>query len=168
MNAPPMVFTWDGIVMHPRHPRLADKHFVVGMDYIMVEEEPRSGPSHRQFFACVNEAWKNVPEDMAERWPTAEHMRKWALIQTGYCDETTVVCASRAEALRWVAIARGLDDFCIAVPRDSVVTIYRAKSQSMRAMGKRDFQASKDAVLGKLAEVIGVEPQVLSRQTEAA
>ena len=40
---------------------------------------------------------------------------------------------------------------------------FTAKSQSSAAMGKTQFQASKEAVLDVLAEMIGVEPAALAR-----
>jgi len=43
------------------------------------------------------------------------------------------------------------------------VSQFTAKSQSVEAMGKSQFQAGKDAVLGILAVMIGVELTVLAQ-----
>ena len=44
-----------------------------------------------------------------------------------------------------------------------MIVQFTAKSQSSAAMGKTQFQASKEAVLDVLAEMIGVEPAALAR-----
>jgi hypothetical protein len=40
-----------------------------------------------------------------------------------------------------------MDEYAIVTVREAVVTVYTAKSQSMRAMGRETFQKSKDDVL---------------------
>lgn len=167
-NIPPMDFSWDGENFVPRVPRLADKHYVVGLSYRLVPHEERSMRSHRFYFASVNEAWKNLPEDMADRFPTADHLRKYALIKSGYRDERSIVCSSKAEALRVGAFIRPMDEYAVVVVRDAVVTVYEAKSQSMRAMGKKTFGASKEAVLDTVASMIGTTPGTLTANAGAA
>ncbi len=49
----------------------------------------------------------------------------------------------------------------------ATITEYRAKSQSLRAMGKQEFQASKDAVLGYISDLIGVKPSELEQARAA-
>jgi hypothetical protein len=44
------------------------------------------------------------------------------------------------------------------------VTVLTALSQSRRAMGKKRFQASKDAVLAFVAELIGTSPATLAKE----
>ena len=165
---PPVVFRWDGESMVPRHPRIADKHFVIGQDYTLLEHLDRSAVSHRHYFACVNEAWKSLPEDLAERFPTADHLRKWALIKAGYRDERTFPAASKAEAVRIAAFLRPMDDYAVVIVREAVVIAYTAKSQNTRSMAKQEFQESKDAVLTVLADMIGVAPETLSSQHPAS
>ena len=167
-NIPPQRFDWtDEGVMRPKVPRLADKHFVVGLEYMLVPHEDRSMRSHRFYFASVNEAWKNLPEDMAERYPTADHLRKWALIKAGYRDERSIVASSKAEALRIAAFIRPMDEYAVVVVREAVVRVYTAKSQSTRAMGKTEFGASKEKVLDILSAMIGTTAATLAANAEA-
>ncbi len=167
-NIPPQRFDWtDEGVMRPKVPRLADKHFVVGMEYMLVPHEDRSMRSHRFYFASVNEAWKNLPEDMAERYPTADHLRKWALIKAGYRDERSIVAFSKAEALRIAAFIRPMDEYAVVVVREAVVRVYTAKSQSTRAMGKAEFGTSKEKVLDILSAMIGTTAATLAANAEA-
>lgn len=154
----PLPFQWDGeaLRVRPSFQRQADQMFCIGETYTMAPVEDRSAASHRHYFASINEAWGNLPEDLAPRYPTAEALRKAALIRAGYRDERSIVCASKAEALRVAAFIRPMDDFAYVTVSEAVVTVYTAKSQSVRAMGKAEFQQSKDDVLTALAEMIGV------------
>lgn len=167
-DTPPQPFEWDGNAMVPVRPRLADQHYVVHQRYMLVEHEPRSQKSHDHFFACVSEAWKNLPEHLAERLPTSEHLRKYALIKAGYSDSTSIVCASKAEAQRVAAFVRPADEFSIVIVSEATVTRYDAKSQSHRAMGAKVFQESKSAVLDVIAAMIEVAPRQLAHEAGKA
>lgn len=164
----PVAFQWDGEAMVPRHPKIADREFVVGEVYALVEHHDRSSKSHAHYFAAVTEGWKNLPEDIADRYPTSEHLRKAALIRTGWRDERTFVCASKAEAIRLAAFMRPVDDTAIITASEGVVCVYTAKSQSMKAMGREDFQKSKDEVLGYISSLIGVTTTALQQHARAA
>lgn len=161
----PLPFTWDGEAMQikPGFQRQADQQFCVGETYALAIVEDRSSASHRHYFAAVNEAWANLPDDLAERWPSPEHLRKAALIRAGYRDERSFACSSRAEAIRMAAFLKPIDDFAMVALSGTTVLVLTAKSQSVRAMGKAVFQESKDAVLNALADMIGVTPEALAR-----
>lgn len=168
---PPILFEWDGEGFHPAGQYwagLADRHYVVGEQYRLAPWEDRSLRSHNHYFACVAEAWKNLPEDQASRFPTADHFRKHALIMTGWRDERTFVCQSRAEALRFAAFIRPMDEYAVIIVREAVVVEWRAKSQSKRAQGAKDFQKSKDDVLTWCAAQIGVTPDALAANAKEA
>ena len=167
---PPLDFAWDGEALKPSGPhwaRQADKHYVVGERYRMAPYEERSVQTHNHFFACLHEAWQNLPEHLAERFRTVDHLRKYALIKGGFRDERSVVCASKAEAARIASFIEPMDDYAIVTARAAVVTVYTAKSQSRRAMGKDEFQKSKDAVLEIVSGLIGVAPETLKGQVDA-
>lgn len=167
-DIPPMVFQWDGLAMIPARAKLADQLFVVGEHYTLVQHRDRSQASHNHYFAAIHDAWLNLPEELAERFPTSEHLRKFALIKAGYCDSQSIVCASKAEAGRVAAFVRPTDEFSIVAVNGATVTRYTAKSQSMRAMGKKVFQESKDAVLEVVAAMINVAPRELSAEAGRA
>lgn len=169
-TAPPVPCVWDGDAFVPpsRFAKLCDKHFVVGESYPLVVHEARSQASHSHYFAALNEAWKNLREDVAERFPTSEHLRKYALVKAGFADERSIVCASKAEAQRVAAFIRPMDDYAVIVVREATIKVFTAKSQSMRAMGKADFQASKEAVLDVVSGMIGVKTGELKAHSEAA
>lgn len=164
------MFSWDGESMVPLKgfQKRCDETFYVGERYRMEVQEERSMRSHRHYFASIHEAWLNLPEDKAERFPTSEHLRKWALIKTGYRDERSIVAASKAEAQRIAAFVRPIDEYAVVVVRDACVLVYTARSQSVKAMGKKDFTGSKEAVLDVLATLVGTSAQSLQENARTA
>jgi hypothetical protein len=159
----PLPFVWDGDAMRPL-PGFADAaaaRYGLGEVVTLAPVEPRSSPSHRHYFACVREAWINLPAEHAARFASEEHLRKWALIKAGYRDERSIVCASSAEARRVAAFIRPIDDYAVVTVEGPVILQFTAKSQAPACMGRAQFQASKEAVLAVLAELIGVEPAAL-------
>lgn len=163
----PMYFQWSGEAMVPRSARAADEAFVIGQFYRMAEVEERSEISHRHEFAFLREAWKSLPENLAPQYPSPEHLRKRALIASGWYDEQVVDAGSNVVAIRLAAIARGYDEFALISVSDNLVIIRTAKSQSRKAMNKQEWQASKTAVLEIVSEMIGVEPETLQNARAA-
>lgn len=151
-----------------KHPLRAARLYPAGTHVVMVPYEPRSQNSHDHFFAIVADAWANLPEDQVGRFGDSEHLRKWCLIRAGYRDERTMVCASNAEALKLAAFIRPMDDFAVVTVERAVVSVFTAKSQSMKAMGAKVFQESKDAVFGVLAGILGIDPTTLAQQAGRA
>lgn len=160
MSNRPVAFRWDGEGMWPASGhwcRQADKEFVVGEIYSLVQHQERSTATHNHYFAAVTEGWRNLPDHLLEEYPTAEHLRKKALIRTGYFLTQDYVCGSRAEAERWAANLRPMDDYAIIVPKENVVRVFTAKSQSHRAMNATEFRDSKQSVLDFIDDLLGVE-----------
>lgn len=165
-----IIYTWDGGAMVPeqRFRRLCDREFVVGQVYRLDVAEHRSINSHRHYFAAINDAWGSLPEDVVERFPTPEHLRKFALVKAGYADSRSIVAASRAQAQRIAAFVKPMDEFAVVTVSEAVVTVYTARSQSIKAMGAKEFQLSKQAVLGVIAGMIGVSQETLASEAGRA
>ncbi|MBA3752935.1 MAG: hypothetical protein H0X01_02055 [Nitrospira sp.] len=119
--------------------------------------EVRSSESHRHYFACIADGWGNLPEALADEHPSPEHLRHFALIKAGYCTETKVVCATNGDALMLASYVSRSDTYALVNVMGRVVTIWRAESQSVKAMGGKKFQASKEAVLRVISELIGAD-----------
>ena len=156
-----MAFVWNGEAMIPMRPRAADKEYVIGRRYWLEEASERSWISHRQEFAWIAEAWSNLPHAVAETFPTPEHLRKAALIATGWRREMIIDAGNATAALRVAAYARGEDEFAHVVTRGPTVIVRKARSQRMHGhdrMDKAEFQKSKDDILGWISNLIGVEP----------
>lgn len=164
----PALFQFDGEIMVPLNLGLAKRQYEVNEVYRLAPHEERSAKSHGHYFACIAESHRNLPEHLAERFPTPEHLRKWALIKAGYRDERSIVCASKAEALRVSAFIRPLDDFSVVRVSEAVVIVYTAKSQSVKAQGKAKFQQSKQAVLDIVSGMIDVPVETLRQNAGMA
>jgi hypothetical protein len=135
-------------------------------EIINVEEvQERSQKSHAHYFALITEAWRTLPETLADEFPSAEHLRKRALIDAGYCTETRMAFRTNAEAVAAAAFVGTLDGYAHCSVVDRVVIVRRAESQSMKAMKKERFQRSKDDVLSVIAQLLHTDPASI---TEAA
>ena len=171
MSAAPILVRWNGeaeaFVPLPHFVKRCNTTFTDTEIYRMAIEEERSAQSHRHYFATLFDAWTNLPEREAERFPSAEYLRKYALIRTGYSDQRQIVCASKAEAQRLRAFVAPMDDYAIVTAVESVVTVFTAKSQSTKAMGRREFNESKQRVLDYVSQLLGVSTNDL-RKAEAA
>jgi len=156
----------DGALV-PKQPWLFDRLFAEGRDYTIEIHEQRSTKSQNHYHAAIREAWKNLPEEMSKRFPDPDHLRKWALINTGWAIERTVACESADVAAQVAAVAGRLDESAVVIVQNDVVTIAVAKSQKTTgpgAMNREEFQKSKSDVLEHVANMIGVDVSTLSAQ----
>lgn len=122
----------------------------------------RSAETHDHYFALLQRAYDNLPENMRDDFGDVEHLRAWALVKAGFRTQRSVLCDSPDEARRVAACVRLAAPLSFLQLTGTIVTVYAAKSQSMRAMGKDEFQRSKDAVLRVLSELLGVDVSELS------
>lgn len=170
---PPRLFSmvWrDGVfVPQGRTAMFCDQEFGEGEVVNFERHEQRSMASHGHYFACISEAFNNLPE-ADNRFPNPDALRKWALIKNGFCTEASVVCDSPEQA-RAIAAFMGYTEGVVIVVRDNVVKRYVARSQAMtgpNAMNKQEFQLSKDVVLDTIAELIRVKRSKLEKAGEKA
>lgn len=166
----PRVFRWDAekSVMVPLRPGHADQQYVDGEEYRLGIIEERSTNSHNHYFAAITEAWRNLPEALSERFFTPEHLRKYALIRAGYANVMELVASTRAEALRFADYVRKIDEYAVVTVKDRTVQRFTAKSQSVRAMGKPEFEDSKRKVLEIVSSMIEVKPETLAENVGKA
>lgn len=115
-------------------------------------------PMRRRFFAALRDAWASLPDQARERFPSSEVLRKTALIAIGHCDVMTVVAGSQYAAPLIANAFKSRDQYCIAVPRDDVVTVYTARSMARRVLHKKEFHDVSDKVFHWIAETTGVDP----------
>jgi hypothetical protein len=161
---PPLPFVWTGEGLKPLSSRAADQHYVIGERYTVAPIEERSEVSHRHEFAWLREAHASLPDHLAAEYPTPDHLRKRALIATGFCTTADYVCGNRAEALRWAAnMRKEVDEYTLVIVSNTVVRVHKAKSQKRGAMDKAEFQASKTAIIEWVAGLLDVAPDTLAR-----
>jgi hypothetical protein len=161
----PLWYRWNGAVMVPMRPELAERQFRPDGHYLLEAHHERSYARHKMYFASLAEAWASLHSD---EWPTVEHLRKRALIRTGWYDERAIACDSVEMAERVAAFIRPLDEFSVVMVDGLVVRQLSAQSQSYKAMGRDRFNASMDAVLDYVAGLLGVPKEVLEAQGEMA
>lgn len=167
----PLPFIWNGEAMEVRKgfQRQADAQFVIGESYRLAPVEDRSEASHRHEFAWLREAWASLPFDLAMLHPTPEHLRKWALIQAGFCKVTDYACMFKTEAGRLAASLRQqTDEYAVVIVQDTIVRVVKPESQSRKAMGNDRFKASKEAILNIVSGLLDVPAATLAEQREAA
>lgn len=147
-----------------RYLNVAKRQYHALEEYPLVPLEARSRASHNQYFAALSDGFHNLPEKIAARWPTQEHLRKWILCETGWFDESEIDCASPKHATQTAVLIRSFDEYARISVHGAKVIIRRAKSQAAAAMGKEAFEASKKDVLDLLENLIGVSRGQLKKQ----
>jgi len=163
-----IIWRWNGSAMEPleRFRPYCEK-LVPGKEYRLAPRRERSRKSHNHFFACVAETWANLPECSQRDYPSELILRKWALVQVGYCKELKFKAYDQKAAEDFAAQCAGLDDYVEIEARGNGngvdVTIRMAKSQAEEAMDGPEFQQCKDRVFTVLAQLIGVDPTELHR-----
>lgn len=161
-----MHFRWQNGVMAPMHPAKAAETYEAGLVYDLEPRASRSRSSHNHYFACVEEAWKNLPEGLSVDFPSPDHLRRWALVKAGFCMMSNLSLDSHRQAQDVAAVARKLDPYAVISINRGVVRIYTAESQSLKAMGAKRFRESKDQVLHIISELIGTDVTELSNQAK--
>lgn len=139
--------------------------------YRMGEISERSSASHNHEFAWLADMWANLPEDLADLYPSPEHLRKRALIDAGWYHETILDVGTKAGALRVAADYRARNEFLLVIVRGGVIVVREAKSQTKfgpNRMSKEDFQASKTAIMEIIAGMIGVAPATIASEAGKA
>lgn len=161
----PMRYEGGGMFRCLRPGRLAVQ---AGRVYPMQMAENRSKASHDHFFACVTEAWKNLPESLSGEFSSPDHLRKWALIKAGFCSRADIVCANNEEALRLAATVSRIDRFSLVELSGKTVTIWTADSQRRDEMGRKLFQQAKERALHVISELIGTDVATLKKNANAS
>jgi hypothetical protein len=157
------VWTGENFVPLPRFMRLCDQQFEVNEEYPLIPSEERSMNSHRGYFAQVKEAWKNLDEEFDGRFPTEEHLRSWALVQTGYATESNFILDSDKQALNLAVSLRRRSPLSVIRVSGNVVQCFDPESQSVHAMKRERFEASKKAVLELVSSMARTTPSELRK-----
>lgn len=164
MTSPgPILCEWTGAEFRPinhRWMQQAASQWSLGEKKFIEAREERSAASHSHYFAELTALWENLPDGLAERFPSLDHLRRYALIRAGFRDERSFVCKSAAEARRFAAFLRPMDEFAVVGVHEAAIVVWTAKSQSLRAMGRQEFERSKASVLDFVAGLIGADRRV--------
>jgi hypothetical protein len=165
-KTPPIPFRFvDGafVPVGDKASRAAAFHYDNGHIFWLVPHLDSDPISMRHQFAWLHTAYANLPEHYAGQFASAEHLRKTALIQTGFCTVKDIVCQTVDAAVQLAAWAQSKDEYCVVMVEGTVVRIFEPESQSRKAMGLDRFEASKAAILNHIAGLIGTTPKALER-----
>lgn len=151
----PVFLKWNGAVFvpEPSFKAYCGREYAIGEVYPMTPVEERSQASHNHYMAAVHEGFNNLSEENAKKFPTETHLRKWALVQCGYCTETNYVLANDKEARKMADYIRRRDDYTVMRINGNVLIVWDAESQSKAAMKKERFEQSKHDVLDLIASM---------------
>jgi hypothetical protein len=150
----------------PRFAERYEREFQTGKYYTLELVTERSRESHNLYFACVHVALANLQAPLADRFADDDEFRKWCLIKRGFRHQRITVFSSNADAVLGASVAQNLRDFSVTVVEDNVLTVLTAKTQKFRrndpeGMDKKDFEASKEAVIEECAVLIGLSVEQL-------
>lgn len=163
-SAPPILCIFENGVFRPARQSAvlrAQNHYEEGKTYALVEHHARSSTSHNHFFAVLEETYKNLPEIWAQEFASSEHLRKYALIKTGFYDCDMITCPDCETAEKVAAFARKTDEFAIVNIEGSVVRRFTAKSMRLSKMDRADLQRFKTAAFDLFASMLGTDSQTL-------
>jgi len=165
----PVIFVWtpEGtMVPLPRFRKLCDELYAVHEEYPLVVLRARNMNQHRAYFAALHDAFDNLDERYDGVFPSPEHLREWALCQTEFCVVTHEAYETSADAMRAAKAIRKLAPYAVLSLSGSTLVTKHALSQSVRAMGKEQFEASCKAVLEVVAGMARTTPAQLRKEGE--
>lgn len=170
-RAKPVLCLWDGDHFVPlaRFKALCDRQFAVGEEYPLEVVENRSMAGHRGFMASVAEGWANLSEENAPRFPSPEHLRKWALVQCGYASLEETVLDSEKDARKFAAMIRRHEEYAVIRVKGNVVQVWTPRSQAMYGpdrMKRPEFEESSRAVLDLIASMSRTTRGELNREAK--
>jgi hypothetical protein len=118
----------------------------------------------KRFFATIRDVHNNLSDELRERFPSSETLRKQALIAAGWCDTMTVLCGTKAAAPGIAAAFKSKDPYCVVMVRGDVLQVMTAKSMSRRSLLKPQFVEISQAAYDWIERQTGID----GRQSEAA
>ncbi len=118
----------------------------------------------KRFFATVRDVHRNLTDELRQRWPSPETLRKNALIAAGWCDTMQVIAGSKAAAPGIANAFKAKDQYCIVDVRGEVLTVYTARSMARRALPRPQFKEVAELAYQWLEQETGID----GRQSEAA
>lgn len=190
MRSRPIVFKWmrvevideeDGVarqamamVPHARFDNIAKSQFHDGGEYPMVVQEARLRASHDHYFAAIKDGFESLPEKVdvgygIVRFKSTEHLRKWTLIETGWCKERDYEFVNEKMAKRFAAFfLEEVDEYARFKVDGRKLLIRTAQSQDHAHMDREAFEKSKKDVLDYIASLIGVPTSELRKNAGKA
>jgi len=144
--------------------------FEKGETYRMTDDPQRSEEHHNWFFAVAAKAWENLPEKIAPRYPSPEHLRKSILVKIGHCDIYEHALESRSEARALAMICRIHErmtnadgqSYAVLCLQDTCLRVATAKSIKLKrrdgtGLSKEEFKPIAEAFVHELSGLLGCD-----------
>lgn len=152
----------------PLSPASIQDSFTDGEIYYVKVDKKRYMPRHDWFMTLIRESWETLPDDLREKFPSPDILRKRLLISAGYADIRSIVCSTDAEAKKFaIFIGGSLDDYTIMSVQGNIIVLATAKSQAVNNMDADTFIQSCDNVLNELALLLGTSKDTLKARAIA-
>lgn len=165
----PALWQWDGEALHPlpRFQAQCDRELVVGARYLMEPIDEVQSARDRAYFAAIREAWSNLPEGLAEQFPSPNDFRRHLLVACGFCTTKRLRFASAQAAMEALPVFAGLA--ALVEVQGAVVVVKTPMSQKLRGgMEKADRLRSYQETQDLAAAMIGVSAEDVERNVEQA
>lgn len=157
------------MVPHNRFAPLCARQFAVDEDYALGPADNEvSERSRKHFFAALGDSWNSLPLEVAKRYPTPEHFRKWVLVQVNHCTVVESAFETVADAKAHAIGLRRVDEYAVIGRVGSTVVCKIAKSIARSAIKGPEFQRVKNEALDFAASMIGVSRQSLEANAGTA
>lgn len=165
-RTPQVIYEWTGEVMRPLalHRELCAAEFSIGKRYKLIEFKERSHETHDHFFSVVSGYWHQWPESYDRDLPSADNLRKHALIRTGHYIQSVMHHASVEAATAYVRDSLRYVDYAEGSIHGATTVMRIAKSQRKAVMDATEFQRSKQNVLEFCQAVTGIAPEDMERE----
>lgn len=170
----PFLVKWDDErdVFVPERKLIAQlkKLYANGKAIWLEQVQFRSMASHNDQFAKIHERWDSMPNYITSRFINETHLRKYALIRTGWVKEMRhLPFTNREDAITGAVLARLIDSYALVTIDDCVVSFYVARSQRTtgpESMTNSEFQKSKTDVLAFLNALLGIATEESDQYAE--
>lgn len=134
---------------------------------VAFDEHEEASDAHRNWwFAVLDKAWRNLPDDLRRRFPDKDALRAHVLIKAGWCNSVEFVADSDDKVATVAASLRWTEPYAIVQRVGDVGFAYWPKSQ--KGMSRTQFKDVTNRGVMVLAEMLGVDPVALLEAQEAA
>lgn len=170
---------WDGerFTPEPQDARRARGFFIAGNAYVLDADDPISHKERSFYHAQIKDAWDNLNDITKASLGSADNLRKWALIKSGWRVENQVFGPDRAWAI-WTEHfhKKRSGEYTTVIttaPENESdlwsVKILQARTQKVGNpeegyMTREEWKQSKDDVLFVVSQMIGVSKGTLAKQ----
>lgn len=123
----------------------------------------RSPRHHKFFFAAIDAAHENWPEDHEFQPTSSEHLRAWLLVRTGYADTIGNLLDMRRptlekleDFLEMCLVAMKNRGYVFPAERDGYLEAHFPKSIAYAELDQKEFAPIAEAVFAEIEKHIGL------------